>query len=48
MGKVSYDESGVAVFPLAAFQWWQGRQQIIYPFEYSKFKLMVAPLWDKR
>jgi branched-chain amino acid transport system substrate-binding protein len=48
MGKVSYDKSGVAVFPLAAFQWWQGRQQIIYPFEYSKFKFMVAPPWGQR
>jgi len=48
MGKVDYDERGIALFPLAEFQWWKGKQQIVYPFEYSKFEVKIAPPWDKR
>ncbi len=48
MGKVDYDERGIALFPLAEFQWWKGKQKIIYPFEYSKFKIKIAPPWNKR
>ena len=48
MGKVDYDERGVALFPLATFQWWNGKQEVIYPFAYSKFKVKTAPPWDKR
>lgn len=48
MGKVDYDERGVAVFPLADFQWWRGKQEVVYPFEYSKFKVKIAPPWDER
>jgi len=48
MGKVDYDERGIALFPLAQFQWWNGKQQVIYPFEYSKFKVKIVPPWDKR
>ncbi len=48
MGKVDYDERGIAFFPLAEFQWWNGKQEVVYPFEYSKFKIKVAPTWDKR
>ncbi|MGD8786985.1 MAG: amino acid ABC transporter substrate-binding protein [Phycisphaerales bacterium] len=48
MGKVDYDERGIALFTPACFQWWEGNQQIVYPFEYSKFKIKVAPPWDSR
>ncbi len=48
MGKVDYDERGIALFPLAEFQWWDGKQQVIYPLEYSKFKVRVMPPWDTR
>jgi branched-chain amino acid transport system substrate-binding protein len=48
MGKVDYDERGVALFPLAEFQWWNGKQEVVYPFEYSKFKIKVAPPWNER
>ena len=48
MGKVDYDERGIALFPLAEFQWRKGRLQIIYPFDYSNVKVMAAPLWNER
>jgi branched-chain amino acid transport system substrate-binding protein len=48
MGKVDYDEKGVAVFIQAAFQWINGKQQLIYPFEYATTKAKPAPPWDKR
>ena len=48
MGEVDYDERGIALFPLAEFQWWKGKQQIIYPIEYSKIEIKIAPPWDKR
>ena len=41
MGKVDYDDRGIALFPLAFFQWRKGNQEIIYPFNYSKYKLQV-------
>jgi len=47
-GKVDYDERGIALFPLADLQWWKGKQQVIYPFEYSKSKVKIAPPWNKR
>jgi branched-chain amino acid transport system substrate-binding protein len=48
MGKVDYEERGIALFPLAEFQWWQGKQEVVYPLEYStKFKVKIAPPWDK-
>lgn len=48
MGKVDYDKRGVAVFPLATYQWWKGKQEIIYPLEYSKFRVRIAPPWNER
>jgi branched-chain amino acid transport system substrate-binding protein len=47
-GTVDYDKRGIALFPLAEFQWWQGKQEIIYPLEYSQSQAMPAPAWDKR
>jgi branched-chain amino acid transport system substrate-binding protein len=47
-GQVDYDKRGIALFPLAEFQWWDGKQQLVYPLEYSKFKAMPAPSWDSR
>jgi branched-chain amino acid transport system substrate-binding protein len=48
MGEVDYDERGIGLFPLAEFQWWNGKQQVVYPFEYSKFKVKIPPPWNKR
>jgi branched-chain amino acid transport system substrate-binding protein len=47
-GTVNYDKRGIALFPLAEFQWWKGKQQIVYPVEYSQLQAMPAPPWDER
>jgi len=47
-GSVDYDKRGIALFPLAEFQWWHDKQQIVYPLEYSNFTAMPAPPWDER
>jgi branched-chain amino acid transport system substrate-binding protein len=47
-GKVKYDERGVALFPLADFQWWNGKQQVVYPFDLARYKVKTAPPWDRR
>jgi len=47
-GTVDSDERGIALFPLAGLRWWKGRQWVIYPFDFAKYKLKVAPPWDKR
>jgi hypothetical protein len=47
-GRVDYDKRGIALFPLAEFQWLNGKQQIIYPLEYSQLQAMSAPPWDER
>jgi branched-chain amino acid transport system substrate-binding protein len=49
MGDVKYQADGTAIFPVGAFQWWEGRQKTVYPFERSGgWKVKVAPPWDKR
>ena len=49
MGDVKYNPDGTAIFPCAAFQWWEGVQKTVYPFERSAgYKVKVAPPWDKR
>jgi branched-chain amino acid transport system substrate-binding protein len=48
MGKVDYDDRGIALFTPASFQWWQGKQQLVYPVELSKFKVKITPPWDER
>ena len=45
-GKVDYDEKGVAMFPLADFQWRNGKQTVIYPTELAETK--VAPMMAKK
>jgi branched-chain amino acid transport system substrate-binding protein len=48
MGKIKYNDKGIALFPQALFQWWNGKLETLYPFEYTKYKVKVAPPWDKR
>lgn len=48
MGKVDYDKEGVGVFPAPAFQWMDGIQEVVYPFDLATQKLQVAPPWDER
>ncbi len=47
-GPVKYDEKGVAIFPLGSGQWLKGKRRSIYPFNLAKYKVKVAPAWDKR
>jgi hypothetical protein len=44
-GKVDYDEQGVAMFPLADFQWRNGKQTVVYPAELAQTK--VQPMVHK-
>jgi branched-chain amino acid transport system substrate-binding protein len=48
MGKIKYNDKGIGLFHLAFFQWWNGKQETVYPFEYTKYKAKIAPPWDKR
>jgi branched-chain amino acid transport system substrate-binding protein len=48
MGKVKYDDKGVALFPAADFQWWNGKQELIFPLELAKYKVKPMPPWDNR
>ena len=48
MGDIKYSEDGTALFPLAAFQWWDGQLKPVYPFAKDGWKVKLAPAWDKR
>lgn len=48
MGKVEYDQNGVATFVSTGSQWWNGKQMTVYPFEWTKYKIKLAPPWNKR
>lgn len=48
MGKVKYDQDGVAIFTSTASQWWNGKQMTVYPFEWTEYKIKLAPPWNKR
>jgi len=48
MGKVKYDERGVAVFVSTAHQWWDGKQMLVYPFDRTDWKTKLAPPWNER
>jgi branched-chain amino acid transport system substrate-binding protein len=47
-GPADYDERGVAMYPSGDFQWIDGKQLSIYPFNLAKYKIKPAPPWDKR
>lgn len=47
-GKVKYNKDGVAIFTSTASQWWNGKQMTVYPFKWSRYKLKLAPPWNKR
>jgi branched-chain amino acid transport system substrate-binding protein len=48
MGKVDYDQNGVATFISTGHQWWNGKQMTVYPFKWTDYKAKVAPPWDQR
>lgn len=48
LGKINYNLSGVGYYLSPAFQWIDGRQVLIYPFEIAQQKLKQAPQWKQR
>jgi branched-chain amino acid transport system substrate-binding protein len=48
MGPVKYGPDGVAVFTSTASQWWDGKQMTVYPFEWTKYQVKLAPPWQDR
>ncbi len=48
MGPIKYQPNGVALFISTASQWWKGKQSMVYPFKQAKWKLRLAPPWNKR
>ena len=48
MGPVKYDEMGVSIYPALAFQWIDGKQNFILPFNFATHQLKIAPPWRER
>jgi len=48
MGDVKYGPDGSAGFQVCTFQWWNGKQKLVYPFLKGVWKTRVMPPWDKR
>jgi hypothetical protein len=48
MGPVKYDAKGIALFNAPDFQWFDGKQELIFPIEQAKWKVKPIPPWDKR
>ena len=46
VGDLKFDDTGFALIPSVATQWWQGKHQLIYPDGTWTYK--PAPAWDKR
>jgi branched-chain amino acid transport system substrate-binding protein len=46
VGDLKFDESGFALIPSVATQWWQGKHQLMFPDGTWTYK--PAPQWDKR
>src|SRR5208337_2583386 len=38
MGPIKYDDKGIALFNAPDFQWWNGKQELIFPTEHTKYK----------
>ncbi len=47
MGPVKYNDKGIALFDAPDFQWWNGKQELIFPLEHSKYKAKPKPPWGK-
>jgi branched-chain amino acid transport system substrate-binding protein len=43
MGPMKYNEEGMAVHPPTGFQWWDGVQQMIFPFFEDGWKVKLPP-----
>ena len=48
MGDIKYQPDGTAGAPIAAGQWINGEQKLVYPFFKGVSKVEVAPPWNER
>ena len=48
LGDIKYQPDGTAGTSIAAGQWWNGKQKLVYPFFEGVMKVKVAPPWNKR
>jgi branched-chain amino acid transport system substrate-binding protein len=46
VGDLKFDQTGFALIPSVATQWWQGKHQLIFPD--GNWTYRPAPAWDKR
>tara|TARA_R110000751_G_scaffold234229_6_gene335633 strand:+ start:5875 stop:7110 length:1236 start_codon:yes stop_codon:yes gene_type:complete len=46
VGPLNFDDSGFALIPSVATQWWEGRHQLLYPA--ADWVYRPAPVWDAR
>ncbi len=47
-GNVEYNEKGVALYPAANFQWRNGKQTVIYPFDLAPAKAEPMLAWNRK
>ena len=45
-GPVKYDKNGLAAFSSIACQWWNGKQELVYPTGLAYWRTKLAPDWD--
>jgi branched-chain amino acid transport system substrate-binding protein len=45
MGPVKYNAEGIALFDAPDFQWYNGKQQLIYPLNLATWKVKPIPPW---
>jgi branched-chain amino acid transport system substrate-binding protein len=45
-GPVKYKKNGIASFSSIACQWWNGKQELVYPTALAYWRTKLAPDWD--
>lgn len=48
MGKIKYNDRGYAEYLCGLFQWWDGQQKTVWPFQFTDYKVKLAPPWKER
>ncbi len=43
LGNINYSLNGVGLYPSISFQWINGKQEIVYPFNFAQQKLQFPP-----
>jgi len=47
MGHLVFKPNGLALFESTASQWWDAKQNLIYPFMKGGWKLKMMPPWGQ-